>query len=140
MSGLSISNFFYDNGTWFAGVNVLPNDPAGEAGNSGPLIGSAIRFIREDLCLAEFAWDNAQVSVCYPGYPQPMAQESSSAFRYRRQSDAAHVDGLLPEGPRRRRHLREYHGPTTRPAKRCSMSVSVWRFQHGREKPTSRTD
>ena len=24
--------------------------------------------------------------------------------------DAAHVDGLLPEGPERRRHLREYHG------------------------------
>ena len=96
-------------GTWFAGVNVLPNNPAGEVGNSGPLLGSAVEFIREALGLDEFAWDNAQISVCYPGYPQPMPQEPPAAFRYRRDRDAAHVDGLLPEGPQRRRHLREHH-------------------------------
>lgn len=96
-------------GTWFNGVNVLPNNPAGEVGDSGPLLGSTIEFIREELGLADFAWDNAQISVCYPDYPQPMPQESRSAFRYRRDRDAAHVDGLLPEGPRRRRHLREHH-------------------------------
>ncbi len=97
-------------GTWFAGINVLPNDPTGEIGNSGPLLGSVISFIRKELSLVEFAWDNAQISVCYPDYPQPMPQEPRSAFRYRRDRDAAHVDGLLPEGARRRRHLREHHG------------------------------
>jgi len=96
-------------GTWFAGVNVLPNNAAGEIGNSGPLLGSAVEFI-ERMGLAELTWDNAQVSVCYPGYPQPMPNESPSAFRYRCDRDAAHVDGLLPEGPQRRRHLREHHG------------------------------
>jgi hypothetical protein len=38
-----------------------------------------------------------------------MPSESDAAFRYRRDRDAAHVDGLLPEGPHRRRHLREHH-------------------------------
>jgi len=88
----------------------VPNNPAGEVGNSGPLLGSAIEFIREELGLVELGWDRAQMSVCYPGYPQPMPKESRSASRYRRDRDAAHVDGLLPEGPQRRRHLREHHG------------------------------
>ena len=97
-------------GTWFAGVNALPNDPAGAVDNGLTLAGNAIDFIRESLGLKNFDWDCAQVSVCYPGYPQPMPTESASAFRYRRERDAAHIDGLLPEGPDRRRHLRHYHG------------------------------
>ena len=34
-------------GTWFLGVNVLPNDPSGAVGASGPLRGSAVRFLRD---------------------------------------------------------------------------------------------
>lgn len=97
-------------GTWFAGVNVLPNDARGSVANGPRLSGRAVEFIRDSLGLGDFDWDRAQVSVCYPGYPQPMASESDAAFRYRVGRDAAHVDGLLPEGPDRRRHLREYHG------------------------------
>ena len=97
-------------GTWFVGVNALPNNTEGAIGDSGPLRGSVVEFIRDELKLTDFHWDRAQVSVCYPGYPKPMAMESASAFRFRRQRDAAHVDGLLPQGPLRRRHLREYHG------------------------------
>lgn len=97
-------------GTWFAGVNALPNDAAGAVGGSGPLDASAVDFIAAELGLEGFAWDAAQVSVCYPGYPQPMAGESPARARFRRERDAAHVDGLLPEGPARRRYLREYHG------------------------------
>ena len=96
--------------TWFAGVNALPNDRHGDIAGSGPLAGRAVEFIAQKLGLDNFAWDRAQVSVCYPGYPQPMAGESPAKARYRRERDAAHVDGLLPEGPERRRHLREYHG------------------------------
>lgn len=96
-------------GTWFAGVNALPNDTSGAVGNSGPVCGIAISFIRQSLRLSGFEWDRGQVSVCYPRYPQPMESESAAAFRYRRDRDAAHVDGLLPEGVDRRRHLREYH-------------------------------
>ena len=97
-------------GTWFAGVNVLPNDETGRVGDSGALRGKAVDFIGRSLGLSEFEWDRGQVSVCYPYYPQPMPSETAGAFRYRRLRDAAHVDGLLPEGPHRRRHLREYHG------------------------------
>lgn len=97
-------------GTWFAGVNVLSNNHQGVVNDSGPLQGKAVNFIREQLGISEFDWDKGQVSVCYPGYPQPMPSETPAAYRYRRDRDAAHVDGLLPVGDRRRRHLREHHG------------------------------
>jgi len=97
-------------GTWFAGVNALPNDAQGAIEASGPLQGQVIEFIETELGLRDFAWDAAQISICYPGYPKPMQGETPGRARYRREHDAAHVDGLLPEGPKRRRHLREYHG------------------------------
>ncbi len=97
-------------GTWFAGVNVLANRKDGSIDSGPPLQGEVIEFIREEIAPEYFAWDNGQVSVCYPGYPKPMASESEKAFQYRRNRDAAHVDGFLPEGPQRRRHLREFHG------------------------------
>ncbi len=97
-------------GTWFAGVNALPNDATGALANGKPLGGTAINFIQQSLGLNGFAWDRGQVSVCYPNYPQPMASEPAAAFRFRRDHGAAHVDGLLPEGEKRRRYLREYHG------------------------------
>lgn len=97
-------------GTWFAGVNALANRADGGVNGSGPLSGSVVDFINQKLALPDFGWDQAQVSVCYPGYPKPMEGESGGAFRYRRERDAAHVDGLLPEGSARRRYLREHHG------------------------------
>jgi hypothetical protein len=104
--------------TWFAGVNALPSDTRGSVGgsvggsigDSGPLQGKAVDFIADVLGLRDFTWDAAQVSICYPGYPKPMPGESPGRTRFRRERDAAHVDGLLPEGPERHRHLREHHG------------------------------
>ncbi|MFT5504869.1 MAG: hypothetical protein ACI8XC_002586 [Gammaproteobacteria bacterium] len=96
--------------TWFAGVNVLPNDTKAAVPAGPELSGKAVNFVHNKLKLNQFEWDNGQISVCYPGYPRPMAQESESAFQYRRDKCAAHLDGLLPEGPDRRRHLREFHG------------------------------
>jgi hypothetical protein len=97
-------------GTWFAGVNLLPNAADGSVCGSDALQGKASDFIRQALGLDKFDWDRAQLSVCYPGYPQPMPGETEAAYAYRRDRDAAHVDGFLAEGPDRRRHLREYHG------------------------------
>lgn len=100
-------------GTWFAGVNVLPNEASGALGGGTPLQGVAMEFVRHCLRSSNFATtialDRGQISVCYPGYPQAMESESSAAFRYRRDCDAAHVDGILAEGTAKRRHLREYH-------------------------------
>ena len=97
-------------GTWFTGVNVLPNDCDGSVDNGMPLAGEAVDFINNDLGLCDFCWDRGQISVCYPGYPRPKEGEGEAAFAYRRDRDAAHLDGLLPEGPQKRRHLRELHG------------------------------
>ncbi len=96
-------------GTWFAGVNVLPNDERGAVKGGTPIGGKAIEFIATKLKLSGVSWDKAQISVCYPGYPKPDPLESSAAYRYRQRHDAAHIDGLLPVGSKRRRYLREYH-------------------------------
>ena len=97
-------------GTWFAGVNVLPNQPDGSVKDGLLLQGAVIDFIRQNFKPDPLVLDAAQVSVCYPGYPQPMESESENAFRFRRDRDAAHIDGFLREGPDKRRHLRECHG------------------------------
>ncbi len=90
--------------TWFVGVDALPNAPDGSI-DSVPLMGPW----DADLAFAG-VWHRAQLSVVYPGYPRQDPDESEAAHRFRRVRHAAHVDGLLPEGPLRRRYLREWHG------------------------------
>ena len=121
-------------GTWFAGVNVLENDGRGAVRGGMPLGGQAVDFIHDALGIAGFSWDRGQVSVCYPGYPKPMPSEPETAYRYRLRRDAAHVDGLVPEGPDRRRHLREHHGfilgiPMAE-ADDCAAPFTVWEGSH----------
>lgn len=96
-------------GTWFAGVNILPNVAEGRVAGGPPLDGPAMDLLRA-LGLAGLPLDRAQVSVVHPGYPRPREGESDAAFRYRCDRDAAHVDGLLPIGPDRRRMAKEMHG------------------------------
>lgn len=45
----------------------------------------------------------AQLSVMRPGYPQPSEAETPAAFAFRRDRDAAHLDGLLADAAKRRR-------------------------------------
>jgi len=121
-------------GTWFVGVNALQNDGAGRVADSGPLLGAAMRFIRQDLGFGSRPLDRAQVSICYPGYPRPSPDESDASFRFRKQFDAAHVDGLHPVGPERRRKLLEFSGfllgmPLTR-ANREAAPLVVWQGSH----------
>lgn len=101
--------FRYRN-TWFAGVNVLDNDGTGAIADSGPVRGCAVDFVHDLLGCRDLVWDRAQVSVCFPGYPQPAADETAALHRFRRDRDAAHVDGLVRAGAERRRFLREHHG------------------------------
>jgi hypothetical protein len=88
--------------TWFVGVDALPNGPDGSIGGV-PLAGPWGDHVR-DLPLHP-----AQMSIIYAGYPRQDAGESDANHRYRRDRAAAHVDGLLPVGPARRRFAREYH-------------------------------
>lgn len=131
-------------GTWFAGVNVLPNDRFGAVPEGPRLAGAAVDFIHEDLGLAGFSWDRGQVSVCYPGYPEPMASETSAAFEYRRKCDAAHIDGLRRIGPDSRRFLREHHGfilgiPMSDSQNGASPLV-VWQGSHEIARETFRSE
>ncbi|HUF56884.1 MAG TPA: hypothetical protein VMM55_10040 [Thermohalobaculum sp.] len=97
-------------GTWFVGVHALGNDASGAVAERGvpPISGRAVAFVHEALELGHFAWDNAQISVCMPGYPQSDPQESEAAYRFRVKRDAAHVDGLLRDDGGRR-YLGETH-------------------------------
>lgn len=119
-------------GTWFVGVDTLPNDASGAVAGSGPLPGpghAVARALHGSLPLHA-----GQVSVVWPGYPRPRKGEGEAAFRYRRDRDAAHVDGLLPIGTGRRRMLKERHAyilglPLSRAGEDASPLV-VWEGSH----------
>ena len=88
--------------TWFVGVDALPNTPDG-AIHGVPLAGPW------DGLVPALPLHPAQLSVIYPGYPRRDTDQSEANHRYRTYRCAAHVDGLLPEGPQRRRFARECH-------------------------------
>ncbi len=94
-------------GTWAPGVDLLPNDAAGAVSGGPPLTGAALKAAQ--ALFGPLPLHAAQISAVWPGYPQRDPPETEAAHRYRRDRDAAHLDGLLPEGPHRRRHLREPH-------------------------------
>jgi len=94
--------------TWFAGVDLLSNDTEGRIGQGVALSGAGLACA--EAVVGRLPLHSAQVSVTYPGYPGRDPGDSDSAHRYRLTRDAAHLDGLLPEGPDKRRHLREPHG------------------------------
>jgi hypothetical protein len=120
-------------GTWFVGVDALPNDADGRAGSGPALGGAAVAFIREALGLS-LPLHRAQVSVCYPGYPKPSPEEGEAAFSFRLRRDAAHVDGLLAEGPEKRRYLREPHayvlGLALNEQSTHAAPLTVWEGSH----------
>ena len=120
-------------GTWFVGVDVLPNDGVGRVESGLPLEGLARDFIRRTV-RSDLPLHPAQISVCHPGYPQPMSGESEAAFAFRRDRDAAHVDGLLAEGEPRRRVLREPHawilGVALAPGTDGASPTVLWEGSH----------
>lgn len=114
--------------TWFAGVNLLPNSPDG-ATRGVPLAGPAI-----DALGWKGPWDAAQISVVRQGYPGRDPGETEASHRFRRDRDAAHVDGPLPVGATRRRMARETHAfilglPLTRADPEAGPLV-VWEGSH----------
>ena len=88
-------------GTWFVGVDALPNGSDGTIG--------ATPFPWQALPLTPEPLHAAQLSVIRPGYPQPSPDETPAAFAFRRDRDAAHLDGLLPIGPTKARMVKEPH-------------------------------
>jgi hypothetical protein len=127
-----IANWLRAGGTWFVGVNALENDRDGRVGG-GPALAGKLR----DFIETRFGWhalDRAQVSITYPGYPQPDPYESEAGFRYRRDRDSAHLDGLKPELPGGRRCVDEAHAyvigiPLNQTDDRASPLV-LWEGSH----------
>lgn len=89
-------------GTWAVGLDLLPN------GADGSVAGVPLPW--QTLGLAPVSLHAAQLSTVHPGYPQPSAEESAAAFRFRLTRDSAHLDGLLAIGPAKRRMIKEPHG------------------------------
>lgn len=119
-------------GTWFVGVDTLPNDARGRVTGSEPLSGEG--YATALALYGDLSLHPAQVSVTWPGYPKPRAGEGDAAFRYRQRRDAAHVDGLLAIGPDRARMLKERHAyilglPLTDAGEGASPLV-VWEGSH----------
>lgn len=115
-------------GTWIVGVDALANGP------DGSIAGVPLRGAWRGLIAAPDQWHRAQLSVIFPGYPGRDPEDSDAAHRFRLSRDAAHVDGLLPEGPARRRHLREPHGfilgLPLNPVSAGASPLIVWRGSH----------
>ena len=117
-------------GTWFVGVDALASDGQGALGGV-PLAGDVIKWLSD---MDYLPFHPAQLSVIYPGYPKPRMGETEAGFRYRKNRDAAHVDGLLAVGPDRRRMLKEPHAFILGlPLNTCSPAASpmvVWEGSH----------
>ncbi len=119
-------------GTWFVGVNALPNDPDGRLPDGPGLTGPFREFITREL-----GWrglDRGQVSITYPGYPKQDPAESDAAFRYRLNRAAAHVDGIKADLPDRRRCVGEAHayvlGIPLNSAPENASPLVVWEGSH----------
>ncbi|NIZ15706.1 hypothetical protein [Phaeobacter sp. HF9A] len=120
-------------GTWFIGVDALPNDSSGQLADGPALAGPAIDFIRtEHGDLGDL--HRAQVSAMFPGYPRPRIGEGDAAFRYRLNRDAAHVDGIKLFGADRRRRIEEPHawvlGLPLNAASPDAAPLVVWEGSH----------
>ena len=117
-------------GTWFVGVDALASDGQGALGGVS-LAGEVIDWLSE---IDYLPFHPAQLSVIYPGYPKPRIGDTEAGFRYRKNRDAAHVDGLLAVGPERRRMLKEPHAFILGlPLNSCSPAASpmvVWEGSH----------
>jgi hypothetical protein len=88
-------------GTWAVGLDLLPNDATGRVGG--------VDLPWADLGLVCEPLHRAQLSTIHPNYPQPSIEESATAYAFRLNRDAAHLDGLLPIGADRHRMVKEPH-------------------------------
>ena len=126
------SKWMRSNGTWFVGVDALPNNAKGIIKGSESLDCMALRQARN--IAGSLPLHRGQVSVTYSGYPQKSSNESQSAFNFRLKRDSAHIDGLKPIGLTRRRFLIEPHAwilglPIDENITGCSPTV-VWEDSH----------
>lgn len=112
--------------TWCVGLEALDNEVDGAV--------SGRAFPWSELGLSPVPLHRAQLSTIRPGYPLPWEGESEAAFRFRRNRDAAHLDGLIAEGPEKRRFIREPHawilGVALNVVSENASPLTVWEGSH----------
>jgi hypothetical protein len=113
-------------GTWAVGLDLLRNAPDGSV--------AGVAFPWDAVGLAAEPLHLGQLSAVYPAYPRPSPDETEAAFRFRRNRDAAHLDGLLAIGTDKRRMIKEPHGWILGlPLTACSPDAAplvVWEGSH----------
>jgi hypothetical protein len=111
--------------TWFVGLDALPNAADGRV-DGVPLQGAWQAHV------PVLPLHRAQVSIVYPGYPKRYAEETAGNHRFRITRKAAHVDGLLPVGPEKRRFAKELHAYVLAiPLHECQAAPTVvWSGSH----------
>lgn len=133
LSAPEMSHWYQCENTWFVGLEALQNDALGRVGDSGPLTGRVVDFIAGS-CGGWPALHRAQVSAVFPGYPRPRVGENDAAFRYRKNRDAAHVDGIIGKGQAKRRFVEEPHafvlGLPLNEAEAGAAPLVVWERSH----------
>ncbi|WP_127111647.1 hypothetical protein [Shimia sediminis] len=107
MADPALAHWWVCEDTWFVGVDALDNDAHGHLPDGTPLPDGLMAPLHDSF--GRYPLHKAQVSVIRPGYPRPRETESAAGYRYRLKRDAAHVDGLKPEGPDRQRMVKEPH-------------------------------
>ncbi len=132
MSDPALAQWWVCENTWFVGVDALNNDSVGTLPDGTALPKALARDLSNSFGVYPF--HKAQVSVATPGYPKPRVGESEAGFRYRLNRAAAHVDGVKPEGPERRRMIKEPHayvlGLPLNDAPPEAAPLVVWQGSH----------
>ncbi len=122
--------------TWFAGVNALDNDKLGAVANNPSLPKSLLTSLANYCESPIKPLDQGQISAIFPSYPQIDPQQSTAANRFRQEHFAAHLDGLVPLGTQRRRHLTEQHsfilGISLTEHPPAAAPIMVWPGSHQR--------
>lgn len=113
-------------GTWCVGLDALDNDEAGNV--------AGLAFPWSSFGLVQQPLHRAQISTVRPGYPLPSDGENEAGFRFRLNRDAAHLDGVIAEGPEKRRFIREPHawilGIALNETSRDASPLTVWEGSH----------
>lgn len=108
-------------GTWYVGVDALDNEETGTVSDT------LLRGPWEASLPVHGPLHRAQLSIIYPGYPKRDPDQSEANHQYRINRCAAHVDGLLPIGPERRRFPQEFHAYVLGiQINSCDAAPTVW--------------
>lgn len=133
LAGLEADQWRHGN-TWCVGLDLLPNAADGSLPGGVNFSSEGMKIALQSTDLEEAALHLAQVSLVRPGYPKQDPSESDTAHRFRKNRDAAHLDGLRPVGPDMQRQIADPHafvlGIALTPVTVETSPLVVWKGSH----------